>query len=127
MSATVCLPSSARSMFSQLFPAPRAAHRTTAGGSSVWLFVLQGTKQGSGGSRGLRAGESLDGTETSCRVFGLNSSELQTALSKQLEVSRRPPAHCRARFAPMASAMIAVTRLLMLTPSFSACFVSLEY
>jgi hypothetical protein len=28
---------------------------------------------------------------------------------------------------PIASAMIAVTRLLMLTPSFSACFVSFEY
>ena len=32
----------------------------------------------------------------------------------------------RACFAPIASAMIAVTRLLMLTPSFSACFVNLE-
>jgi len=32
----------------------------------------------------------------------------------------------RACFVPIASAMIAVTRLLMLTPSFSACFVSFE-
>jgi len=33
----------------------------------------------------------------------------------------------RARFAPIASAMVAVTRLLMLTPLFSACFVNFEY
>ena len=33
----------------------------------------------------------------------------------------------RACFAPIASAMIAVTKLLMLTPSFSACFVNFEY
>jgi HEPN domain-containing protein len=32
----------------------------------------------------------------------------------------------RACFAPIASAIIAVTRLLMLTPSFSACFFSFE-
>jgi hypothetical protein len=35
----------------------------------------------------------------------------------------QPTAYLRAFFAPMASAMMAVTKLLMLTPSLAACLV----
>jgi hypothetical protein len=40
--------------------------------------------------------------------------------------SQIPTSYLRACFDPIASAMIAVTKLLMLTPSFSACLVSFE-
>lgn len=48
----------------------------------------------------------------------------ESVLASSCPVPRRAGPYESACFAPIASAMIAVTRLLMLTPSFSACFVS---